>query len=96
MRKPNDITIKEAIEKMLNTYRIRNKFDKTKVVAYWPELMGKGIANRTTQIYISQKKLFVRIESSVIKNELLMIKHSIIKKLNEKAASEVITDIIFL
>ncbi len=96
MRKPNDITLKEGITKMLAVYRLRSKFDETSIVAMWPEIMGKAIANRTTQIYIAHKKLFVRIESSVIKNELLMVRTGIIQKLNERAGSEVITDLVFL
>lgn len=96
MRKPNDITLKEGIGKLLNVYKLKGKFDETSVVALWPDLMGTAIANRTTQIYVSQKKLFIRIESSVIKNELLMVKSGIIQKINERAGSEVITEIVFL
>ena len=96
MRKPNDISLKDAITKMLSVYRLRGKYDETGVVVHWPELMGTAVANRTTQIYVSQKKLFVRIESSVIKNELLMVRTGIIEKLNERAGAEVITEIIFL
>ena len=96
MRKPNDITLKEGIGKLLNVYRLKGKFDETSVVAFWPELMGKAIANRTTQIYVSQKKLFIRLESAVIKNELLMVRAGIIQKINERAGTEVITDIVFL
>ncbi len=96
MRKPNDITLKEGIGKLLNVYKLKGKFDETSVVALWPDLMGKAIANRTTQIYVSQKKLFVRIESSVIKNELLMVRTGIIQKINERAGLEVITDLVFL
>jgi predicted nucleic acid-binding Zn ribbon protein len=96
MRKPNDISIKDAITKMLSVYRLRGKYDETGVVVHWPELMGTAVANRTTQIYVSQKKLFVRIESSVIKNELLMVRTGIIEKLNERAGAEVITEIVFL
>ncbi|KEQ30018.1 DUF721 domain-containing protein [Pedobacter antarcticus] len=96
MRKPNDMTMKEAITKMLAVYRLRGKYDETGVVAMWPEVMGTAIGNRTTQIYIAHQKLFIRIESSVIKNELLMVKTGIIQKLNERAGSEVIKEIIFL
>ena len=96
MRKPNDITLKEGIGKLLNVYKLKGKFDETSVVSLWPELMGIAIANRTTRIYVSQGKLFIRIESSVIKNELLMVKSGIIQKINERAGSEVITDMVFL
>ncbi len=96
MRKPNDVTLKDAISKMLDVYRLRRKFDETSVVAIWPEIMGTAIANRTTQIYIRDRRLFIRIESSVIKNELIMVKQGIMQKLNEHAGSEVVTEMIFL
>ncbi|WP_461789613.1 DciA family protein [Pedobacter sp.] len=96
MRKPNDITLKQAIEKLLNHYKLRGKFDETGIVAIWPEIMGTAVANRTKQIYVHQRKLFVRIESSVVKNELLIVKSAIVDKLNEKTGSQVITDIVFL
>jgi len=96
MRKPNDLTIKDAVSKMLDVYRLRRKFDETSILALWPEIMGTAIANRTTQIYIRDKKLFIRIESSVIKNELVMVRQGIIQKLNEHAGSEVITEMVLL
>ncbi len=96
MRKPNDITLKQAIDKLLSHYKLRGKYDETGVVTLWPEVMGTAVANRTKQIYVSNGKLFVRIESSVVKNELLMVKTAIMDKLNEKAGSKVITEIVFL
>jgi len=96
MRKPNDITMKDAVSKLLDVYRLRRKFDETSILAVWPEIMGTAIANRTTQMYIRDKKLFIRIESSVIKNELVMVRQGIIQKLNEHAGSQVITEMVFL
>lgn len=96
MRKPNDITLKDAIAKMLAVYRLKGRFDETGVVNHWPDIMGTAVANRTTQLYVSNKKLFVRIESAVIKNELLMVKTGIIDKLNERVGAQVITEIVFL
>lgn len=96
MRKPNDITLKQAIDKLLAHYKLKGKYDETGVVMLWPELMGSAVANRTKQIYVHQKKLFVRIESSVVKNELLMVKTAIVAKLNERVGSQAITEIVFL
>lgn len=96
IKRNNDKTLKEAIEQMLDVYRLRKKFDETALVAAWPELMGNAIASRTKQIYIADKKLFIRIESSVIKNELMMMKSQILEKLNDRAGKEVITSIVIL
>lgn len=96
IRKSNDKTLKEAIEQMLDVYHLRRKFDETALIAAWPELMGNAIASRTKQIYISDKKLFIRVESSVIKNELVMMKGQILEKLNDRAGKEVISSIVIL
>lgn len=96
IRKANDKTLKEAIEQMLNVYKIKRRFDETGIVSAWPDLVGKSVANRTKEIYIHNKKLFLRIESSVIKNELLMMRNQIIAKINEEYKSILVEEIIFL
>ncbi|WP_257669075.1 DUF721 domain-containing protein [Parapedobacter tibetensis] len=96
MSRGNDMTIKEAIDKMLDVYKLRRKFDETSLVAAWPQLMGKAIANRTKQLYIRDKKLFVKVESSVIKNELLLMRSQIIGRMNEYVGQVVIEDLVVL
>lgn len=96
MSRNNDKTIKEAINHLLDSYRLRRKFDETALVSAWPEMMGMAIANRTKELYIRDKKLFLRIESSVIKNELVMMQGQIVKKLNDRAGQTVITALVFL
>ncbi len=96
MSRGDDMTIKEAIEKMLNVYKLRRKFDETSLVAAWPQLMGNAIANRTKQLYIRDRKLFVKVESSVIKNELLLMRSQIIGRMNEHVGQVVIEDLVVL
>ena len=96
MRKANDKPIKEAIEQLLNVYKLKRKFEETAVVAHWGDLMVRSVANRTKEIYIYEKKLFLRIESSVVKNEIMIMKSQIMQKVNEKAGTVLIEEIIFL
>ena len=96
MRKTNDKSLKEAIEQMLNVYKIKRRYDETHVIAAWPDLVGKSAANRTKELFIRDKKLFLRIESSVIKNELVMIRSQIIAKINDEAKTILIEEIVFL
>ena len=96
MRKANDKSIKEAIAQMLNVYKIKRRFDETAIIALWPQLVGKPVANRTKEIFISDKKLFLRIESSVVRNELMLMKTLIVNKINEAAANEIVNELIFL
>lgn len=96
IKKTNDKSMKEAMEQMLQVYKLRRRFDETSLIAAWPELMGTAIANRTKEIFIKDKKLFLRVESSVIKNELVMMRSQIIEKMNERAGAKVIEEIILL
>ena len=96
MGRTNDKSLKEVIDQMLNVYKLRRKFDETALVLAWPEMMGKAVANRTKDIFIREKKLFVRIESPVVKNEMVMIRSSIIDRMNERVGSTVIEEIVFL
>ena len=96
MNRTNDKTLKEAMAQLLNVYRLKGKFDETNVIAAWEDVMGVAVANRTKEIFIKDKKLFVRIESSVIKNQLVMMRSQIIENLNEKSGTVVVTEIVFL
>lgn len=96
MRKTNDKSLKEAIEQMMQVYKIKRRYDETGVIAHWPQLVGKSVANRTKELFIRDKKLFLRIESSVIKNELLLMRSQIISKINEEADGVLVEEIIFL
>jgi len=81
---------------MLNVYKIKRRYDETGIVAAWPNLVGKSVANRTKELFIRDKKLFLRIESSVIKNELLLMRSQIITKINEDAKMLLVEEIVFL
>ncbi len=96
MNRTNDKTLKEAMAQLLNVYRLKGKFDETNVIAAWQDVMGVAVANRTKEIFIKDKKLFVRIESSVIKNQLVMMRSQIIENLNQKSGTVVVTEIVFL
>lgn len=96
MGRTNDKPLKEAIEQMLNVYKLKRRFDETSLIAAWPELMGKAVANRTSQLYIRDRKLYIKIDSSVLKNELLMIRSAIVNRMNEKAGSHILDDVVFI
>lgn len=95
-KRTNDKTLKEAIEQMLNVYKLKRKFDETGLIAAWPEMMGKAVANRTKQLYIRDRRLYIRLDSSVLKNELVMIRSQILDKMNERAGSRVLDEIVFI
>ncbi len=73
------------LEKGLAEYRVRKA---------WNELLGISVSRATKSLYIKDRILFVKLHSSVLRNELSMMKSDIILRLNESAGSEVVEDII--
>lgn len=94
--KGNEHRLKEVVDKLLDIYRIRQKYHETAITAHWEEIMGKMIANRTTKVYIKDKKLYLKLDSAVLRSELSMAKHKIIELLNKRSGAAVIQDVVFL
>jgi len=60
----------------------------------WKDLLGISVAKKTKSLRIRNKKLYVTLQSSVVRNELSMMKDSLIPKLNEAAGMDVIDDVV--
>ncbi len=58
--------------------------------------MGTAIAKQTREIFFKDQKLFVRIDSSTLKQELSMHKSLVTEKLNKFIGEEVVKEVIFL
>lgn len=95
-RKANTLTLKEAIDDLLNAYKLRGKFNETYLTAHWETIMGKAIANRTSKVYVSDHKLYVQITSAPLRNELVLAKSKIIQLVNQEVGSEVIDEVVFI
>lgn len=95
-RRANTITLKEAIDQLLNAYQLRGKFNETYLVAHWEKIMGKAIANRTSKVYVAERKLYVQITSAPLRNELVMAKSKIIELINKEVGENVVEDVVFI
>lgn len=74
--------------------KLGGKLSEAGIINSWEEIVGKAISSRTTKIYIKDHVLYVHLNSSVVRNELLMLREVLKEKLNEKAGSEIIKDIV--
>ncbi|MDI9881486.1 DUF721 domain-containing protein [Flectobacillus longus] len=95
-RKTSASSLKEAIEDMLEFYKLRTKFDETYVAAHWEQIMGAPIAARTTRVYITEAKLYIQLDSASLRNELLMAKNKILQLINQAIGAELVNEVIFL
>ena len=95
MRRSNTQSLGDIMKEYIKDTRIEQKLKEVDVVQSWENLLGKTIASYTRNIYIRKKILFVEISSSVVKNELFMMREEIKRKINEKEDEEIVKTIIF-
>ena len=94
MRRSKTITLAEAIKDYVNEMGFNEKLAETSLIGSWEDIIGKAISTRTSKIYIKDHVLYVHLNSSVVRNELHMLKDSLKNKLNEKAGKLLIKDIV--
>ena len=94
MRRSNTQTIASVIKDYLKEAQIEGKLKEVQVVNSWEELVGKTIARRTNKIYIKKGKLYLHMNSSIVKNELLMHREGIIERINTNAGEEIVKEIV--
>jgi hypothetical protein len=94
-RTSNEAPLKDVLDRWLKAYGLDGKMKELDVIKAWPEMMGEAVAHRTSEIYIKNKKLFLKMESSVMRDELAHGKEIIIQRVNEHAGFEMINDVWF-
>jgi predicted nucleic acid-binding Zn ribbon protein len=94
MRRSKIISLAEAVNDYIKEMNLGGKLSEVAVINFWEEIVGKAISSRTTKIFIKDHVLYVHLNSSVVRNELLMLREALRDKLNKKAGSEVIRDIV--
>lgn len=93
-RDSNEESLKSAIDRLLKVYRLDRKMSEVNIVNSWEKLMGKTIASRTEEIFILNKVLHVRLDSSVLREELSYAKSKIIELINAEAGQPIIEDVV--
>ena len=86
--------VSDILKDFLRENKLDIRLKERQIIESWEDLMGKTISRATKKIYIKETKLFVVVSSSVIRNELHMLKTDIVKKLNERAGEDIITELV--
>jgi len=94
MRRSNTQKIDELIKEVLKESKLDVKLKEYELVNSWEKVIGKTVANATTDIYIRNRRLFVAVRSSVIRNELMIIRDGLVKALNREVQANIIDEII--
>ncbi len=95
-RKKEATPLGEAFQDLLKTYKLDEAYQENVLLASWPKLMGKTIADRTGNCYIKDKKLFVKITSGPLKKELQLNKSKVMALIETEVGKGIVDEIVFL
>lgn len=94
-RTANESPLKDVIDRWLKAYGLDGKMKELDIINGWSDLMGTAVAHRTREVTIRHKTLYLKMDSSVMRQELSHGKQVIIQRVNEKAGFEMINDVWF-
>ncbi len=94
MRRSNTESISDLIKKAIDENNLNDGLDKVRVKTIWKDVTGTYISNATTEINVYSSKLFVKISSSIIRSELMLIRSELVKRINKELGRDFITEIV--
>ncbi|MBU2555815.1 MAG: DUF721 domain-containing protein [Bacteroidetes bacterium] len=94
IRKETDKPLKAIIEELLYLYGWRDHLDAVKLTEGWEKVVGRIVAKHTTKLEVKTGVLYVTLDSSVMRNEVHMIRKRIAEELNKKLGRNLIKEII--
>jgi predicted nucleic acid-binding Zn ribbon protein len=94
MRRSEFRSLGSAIKSFLKEEKIDGKIAEIEAVGLWESVIGKQIARATSSIYIKDGTLYVHLKSSIVRNELMMMRNEIMQEMNRRVGSRVVKSII--
>jgi len=85
----------DIITELLHVQHLDKKLNERRLLDSWETIVGAPIAKYTSELYIKNKVLHVKLSSAVLRNELLMSRQHLVETLNKHIGTEVIIDIRF-
>ncbi|MCG2611090.1 DUF721 domain-containing protein [Flavobacterium sp. SM15] len=87
-------SIGDVLKQFIHEHKLETGMDKIDVQEAWKNLMGPGVNNYTTEVFLKGTTLYVALSSAVLREELSYGKDKIIKMINEELNKEIIKDLI--
>ena len=94
MKRSEFQSLGSAIKDYLKEEKLDGKLAELEAVNLWESLIGKQIARATSSIYIKDGILIVHLKSSIVRNELFMMRNEIMQAMNQRVGSRVVKAVI--
>lgn len=85
--------ISELLSQYLRRQGMETPLLQRRVIEAWDTVLGPTIAQYTTQKFIKNQVLFVKILNPAMRQDLTMMRSQLVKRLNDAVGSQIITEV---
>lgn len=94
IRRSQTRTIREVIQDFLKENNLTQGLQEQEITRLWYETTGKMVSRHTRSISIKNRKMIVTVDSSVVRNEVMMIRDGLLQELNSHFPDPVIDELV--
>ncbi len=95
MERRKEENLGNIIMRYLRQSQLETPLNEYRIIQAWADVMGPRVEQFTQNLRIYNQVLYVSLRSAALRNELLMRRSDIVRRLNGKVGAEVIRDIAF-
>ncbi|MDR1129521.1 MAG: DUF721 domain-containing protein [Prevotellaceae bacterium] len=88
------VTVGNLLSVFLKESGLEKGYREYQLLKLWNEMLGGNVSKATLSKRIENKKLYVHLSSSVVRDELYMMRSDIIREFNRRAGANIIEELI--
>jgi hypothetical protein len=94
MKGNNNRKVGDIIRKLMKNPKLSTKLDELDALEAWKEILGKNLLKFIVKQRLHKGKLYVKLKSAPLRNELTYKKSHLIEQINQKIGKEIIKELI--
>lgn len=86
-------SVADVLQQLLREEGLETPLQQKRLIDSWETVTGGIVARYTTEKFIQNQTLYVKIVNPALRQDLAMMRQQLVKRLNEQVGSFIISDI---
>lgn len=86
-------SVADVLQQLLREEGLETPLQQKRLIDSWETVTGRTVARYTTEKFIQNQTLYVKIVNPALRQDLAMMRQQLVKRLNEQVGSFIISDI---
>ena len=86
-------SVADVLQQLLREEGVETPLQQKRLIDSWETVTGRIVARYTTEKFIQNQTLYVKIVNPALRQDLAMMRQQLVKRLNEQVGSFIISDI---